>query len=158
MGKKKRKFTPQFERDYNFYVLNKNNFTFAGSDIAAAYNIEYSEKGKTAKECFHKLDSEGKKLPCCEKDLLIEILTCKAAVNMQIKLWAQSRAEYTLSLIELQEYMEHYQCPDWVLKAIEAQKTKLIKESVSEGKHKQHKFYWDALAFNLAETLGEMND
>ena len=150
----KRKFKPNFEKDYSFYFAQRNAFTFAGSDISKQYRIVFSEKGKTAKECFHKLDSEGKLLPCSEPQLLLELLICKAAVNLQIKLWAQSRAEYTLSLFELQEYMEHYQCPEWVLKAVENQKFKIIKEIVTSGKYKQHRFYADALALNLGETLG----
>ncbi len=147
----RRKYKPTFEKDYNFYLNQRHVFTFAGSEIGS--NIQYSEKGKDAKQCFHKLDSEGKLLPCSEPQLLKELLTCKAAVNLQIKTWAQSRAEYTLSLEELKEMMEYYQCPDWVLKAIENQKFKIIKELVSSNKYKQHRFYADALAFNLAETL-----
>lgn len=157
MGKKKRKFKPQFERDYNFYLNNRDKFTFAGSDISKTYDIQYSEKGKTAKECFHRLDSEGKLLPCCEKELLLELLACKAAINLQIQIWAQSRAEYTLPLIELKEYMEYYQCPDWVLKAVEAQKVKIIRAMIKDGTHKQHAFYYNAIENNFWEILGEMN-
>lgn len=153
-----KKFKPNFEKDYTFYFNNRYVFTFAGSDVGITYNVVYSDKGKSAKECFHKLDSEGKLLPCREKELLLELLNCKAAVNLQIKLWAQSRAEYTLPLIELQEYLEFYQCPDWVLKAVEAQKTKIIKEMVKNGEHKRHSFYSSALESNLLETIvGELN-
>ncbi len=147
----RRKYKPTFEKDYNFYLNQRHVFTFSGSQPPT---IQYNEHGKTAKECFHKLDSEGKLLPCKEPELLIELLNCKAAVNLQIKLWAQSRAEYTISLAELQEYMEHYQCPEWVLKAIENQKVKIHKEWNCEGKHKQHSFFSDALRYNLGETLG----
>jgi hypothetical protein len=151
---RKRKYTVSFEKDYSFYFLQRHVFTFAGSDIRASNpSLVYNENGKTAKECFHKLDSEGKLLPCSEPDLLIELLTCKAAVNLQIKTWAQSRAEYTLSLFELQEMMEYYQCPEWVLRAVESQKDRILKEIVATGKYKQHPFYALALAYNLGETL-----
>ncbi len=149
----RRKFKPNFEKDYNFYLNQRHAFTFAGSDLSIQYPIKFSEKGKTAKECFHKLDSEGKLLPCSEPQLLLELLTCKAAINLQIKLWAQSRAEYTLSLFELKEYMEHYQCPEWVLKAVENQKGRILDELVDSGKYKQHKFYSEAIALNLGEAF-----
>lgn len=145
---KRRKFSPTFEKDYAFYLSQRHHFTFSGSDIRNSYKVEYSETGKTAKQCFHKLDSEGKLLPCSEPDLLYELLTCKAAVNMQIKIWAQSRAEYTLSFAELQEYMEYYQAPEWVLKAVENQKARILRAQKNE-----HPFYKDAAVLNFGEAL-----
>src|SRR5260221_9799710 len=122
MSRRGRKgFSPQFERDYTFYLSNKDNFTFAGSDLKFQYGIQfpgepepiekdedgkdnvvpfaipYSPTGKSAKVCFYQLDSEGRCKPCAEPQLLAEILTCKAAINLQIKIWSQSRAEYSLS-------------------------------------------------------------
>src|SRR5580698_5521857 len=113
---------PEFERDYQFYFENRYRFTFAGSDIKSLvqypreaestslddegnmvtipFSFPYSELGKTAKHCFYKADSEGKKLPCSEPELLVELLTCKAGVNLQIKMWAEGRADCTLSLAE----------------------------------------------------------
>src|ERR1700679_1469064 len=170
----------QFEIDYQFYFSHRYTFTFAGSDIKDSYKIQYpgelekivkdesgeeesipwaipySEKGKTAKECFYKLDSEGKKFPCSEPQLLVEILNCKASINLQIKIWAQSRAEYTLPLFELQEYMAHYSCPDWVLKAVEAQKAKILRKWCEEKKHEQHGFFYSAILNNWGEALTEI--
>lgn len=178
----RRKFSPQFERDYAFYLKHKDRFTFAGTDIKKDYGIQfpgepeviikdedgndevvpfnfpYSEAGKNAKNCFHLLDSSGKSSPCSEPELLVQILNCKAALNLQIKIWAQSRAEYTLPLFELQEYMEHYQCPDWVIKAVENQKAKILKEWNAEQKWKQHGFYYEAAVFNFIEILAFQKD
>src|SRR5689334_1468340 len=116
----RKSFSPQFERDYTFYLSNKDHFTFAGSDIKKDYGIQfpgepepiekdedgiekpipfpisYSSTGKSAKVCFFQLDSTGKCKSCSEPQLLMEILRCKASINLQIKTWAQSRAEYTL--------------------------------------------------------------
>lgn len=166
----KKKFSPQFERDYSFYLAQKDVFTIAGSDIKLQYhiqfpedpklnenndewNIPYSATGKNAKTCFHQLDSRGKCGPCSEPKLLVQILTCKAAVNLQIKIWAQSRAEYTLSLDELKEYLTFFQAPDWALLAVEKQKIKIIQESVKSQAWKQHKIHITTFTFHMSEML-----
>lgn len=181
MSRRGRKgFSPQFERDYTFYLSNKNNFTFAGSDLKKDYGIQFpgepdlTEKddegndivvpfpipylptGKSAKVCFYQLDSEGRCKPCAEPQLLVEILTCKAAINLQIKIWAQSRAEYTLSKFELQEYLDYYKAPEWVFKAIENQKLKILKEWAAEKKY-QLDFYKKSFELHLGEFLEEIS-
>lgn len=179
MSRRGRKgFSPQFERDYAFYLSNKDNFTFAGTNIKKDYGIQYpgepepieknedgideikpfsipySPTGKSAKVCFFQLDSEGKCKPCSEPQLLVEILRCKASINLNIKTWSQSRAEFTLSKFELLEYMEFYKAPDWVFKAVENQKTKILKEWAAEKKHKiDH--YLIAFKLHLGEILEE---
>ena len=176
----KRSFSPNFERDYTFYLSHKDTFTFAGTDVKKDYGIQYpgepepmevdddgvlkplpftvpySPTGKSAKVCFYQLDSEGACKPCAEPELLVEILRCKASVNLNIKIWAQSRAEYTLSKEELQEYMEHYQAPDWVFKAIENQKLKILREWAAEKKYEQG-FYKKAFELHMGEFLQEIN-
>lgn len=171
----KRSFSPQFERDYTFYLSQKDTFTFAGTDIKRDYNVQfpgepesldeegkplpftvpYSPTGKSAKVCFYQLDSEGKCKPCSEPELLVQILTCKAAINLQIKIWSQSRAEYTLSKEELQEYLEFYQAPEWVFKAIENQKLKILKEWAAEKKY-QSDYYKRIFELHMGEFLQEM--
>ena len=172
MSRRGRKgFSPQFERDYTFYLSNKDNFTFAGSDLKIQYGIQfpgepepvdkdgfaipYSPTGKPAKVCFYQLDSEGKCKPCAEPELLVQILTCKAAINLQIKTWAQSRAEYSLSKFELLEYLEHYKAPEWVFKAIENQKLKILKEWAAEKKYEAD-FYKRTFELHMGEFLEEM--
>lgn len=180
MSRRGRKgFSPQFERDYTFYLSNKDKFTFAGSnikieygiqfpgepelvekdeegrDISVPFSIPYLPTGKPAKVCFYQLDSEGKCKPCAEPELLVQILVCKAAINLQIKTWAQSRAEYSLSKIELLEYMEYYKAPDWVFKAIENQKLKILKEWVAEKKYEAD-YYKKAFELHMGESLEEM--
>ena len=175
----RRKFSAQFERDYQFYLSNIKNFTFAGSNVKDGFDIQYpeelsktriengitvdvsfsipySEQGKNAKTCFWILDSQGKKVPCSEPKLLVDLLTCKAAINLQIKIWAQSRAEMTLSKIELQEYLDHYQAPEWVFMAIENQKKKIIKQWIDDKVYKNDGYYRYILAFHMSEILNEM--
>ena len=179
MSRSKKSFSPQFERDYAFYLSKKDIFTFAGTDIKKVYSIQYpgepepiekdengndciipftipfSSTGKSAKVCFYKLDSEGKCKPCSEPHLLVEILRCKAAVNLNIKIWSQSRAEYTLSKIELQEYMEHFDAPDWVFKAVESQKEKILKEWGQRGLYNSSDYYFSIMKLHMGEILAE---
>lgn len=129
-------FSPSFERDYAFYLNNKEVFNFCGSDVKKDFGIQlpgeegefaipYSETGKPAKICFHKLDGAGKKVPCSEPQLLIEILRCKGSVNLNIKMWAEGRAEGTLPLYELEELIKIYNAPEWVFKSVETQKARI---------------------------------
>jgi hypothetical protein len=180
MSRRGRKsFSPNFERDYAFYLNQKDTFTFAGTDVKKDYSIQfpgepepmetdddgvlkplpftvpYSPTGKSAKVCFYQLDSEGKCKPCAEPELLVAILRCKASVNLNIKIWAQSRAEYTLSKEELKEYVKHYQAPDWVFKAIENQKLKILKEWVAEKKY-QSDYYCRIFELHMGEFLQEI--
>jgi hypothetical protein len=180
MSRRGRKgFSPQFERDYTFYLSNKDEFTFAGTDTKKDYGIQfpgepepiekdedgkdvtvkfpipYSPTGKSAKVCFYQLDSEGKCKPCSEPQLLVEILRCKASVNLNIKTWAQSRAEFTLSKFELLEYLEQCKAPEWVFRAIENQKLKILKEWASEKKY-QIDYYKKTFELHYGEILEEM--
>lgn len=176
----KKFFNPNFERDYSFYLNNRTVFTFAGTDTKKDYGIQfpgepeptelddegkekkipfafpYDKDGLPAKHCFYYLDSEGKKNPCAEPELLNELLTCKASINLQIKMWAEGRAEYSLSLAELKEYMEHYKAPDWVLRAVENQKVKILKQWGAEKKHKEHEIYKRAFELHMGEALEEI--
>lgn len=175
---RKNRLHPEFERDYKFYFDNRQHFTFAGSDIkrlvqypgeseptelddegnivSIPFAFPYSEQGKTAKDCFYKADSEGKRVPCSEPHLLVELLTCKAGVNLQIKQWAEGRADCTLCLVELQEYTEHYQCPEWVLKAVENQKLKIIKEWIQKRRWEEPGLYYESLEQYWVECIQEI--
>lgn len=176
----KKAFSPQFERDYFFYLSNKDKFNFGGSDVKADFGIQYqgepdqvvqdggkdlivpfripfSVVGESAKTCFFQLDSNGKSVPCLEPVLLVEILRCKSSINLNIKIWAQSRAEYTLSKGEIQEYMKEINAPDWVFKAIENQKQRILDNWISDKKY-QSKFYCQAFALHMVEVLIESGD
>jgi hypothetical protein len=120
------KYSPRFERDYEFYFKNINRFNFAGIDIEKKYSIKQCSSGKSAKECFYILDSTGKIEDCSELELLYELLRCKASVNLHIKMYAESRAEGTLSKPELIEWLNNFESPDWVLNAVEKQKINIL--------------------------------
>ncbi|QRE03507.1 hypothetical protein [Flavobacterium psychrophilum] len=147
------KFSKNFERDFNFYSKNLIHFTFCGTLIPKFKAISNS-KGKTAKQIFYQIESNGNNEPTSEPELLDKLLLCKASVNFMIKQWAEGRADGTLPLKELSKKryedlypkkkdtnkyllvwennkpvyyddMEtYYQFPNWVIDAIENQKIK----------------------------------
>lgn len=141
------KYSDNFERDYAFYLKNIEHFKFCGTLTPKFEAIEYS-KGKTAKEVFYLIDSTGKNHKTCEPKLLNELLNCKASVNFHIKMWAEGRADGTLPYEEFAGDGEtlswemkdgdaipiygkcmaiEYGFPEWVVKAVENQKAKLLK-------------------------------
>ena len=182
----KKKYSDNFERDYKFYFENIKHFNFCGTLIPKFEAIE-DANGKTAKEVFYLIDSTGKNYPTCESKLLNELLTCKASVNFHIKQWAEGRADGTLPFCEfagdgetLRWEVEEkdgvkipipiygkcmaidYGFPDWVIKAVEMQKIKLLEADKTKPdwfKHevaKQKEKYNDkAFSFSVSSLGGE---
>lgn len=98
------KYSEAFERDYEFYYKWRYKFNFCGTHPnEMRYKPIFYQKGRSAKEVFYSIDSKGKNIPCNEPELLKELLLCKASVNFNIKLWAESRADGTLPLIEFSQ-------------------------------------------------------
>lgn len=96
------KYSPSFKRDWEFYLRIKSEFTFCGkSDSEIQARIIPSTTGRTAKECFLFLDGMGKVVPCAEPELLFEVLRVKAAINWQIRQWAEMLSEGVLMPSEL---------------------------------------------------------
>jgi hypothetical protein len=145
------KYSKNFERDYKFYLENKDDFTFCGTS-SPKFTAIYDEKGKSAKEVFYLIDSTGKNYSTYEVDLLNDLLLCKASVNFYIKQWAQGRGDATLTFAEFageglsiewikddeddgkikyrykRSIAETYNFPDWVINAVESQKAKINKQ------------------------------
>lgn len=131
------KYSSGFERDYNFYIKNINNFNFCGT-LNPKF-IAIPNGFISAKNCFYHIESQGKNFPCSEPELLNKILLTKAGINFHIKLWAEGRADGTLPLFELSQrvaktkfkdiidFETQFGLPEWVILAIEKQKIKLWK-------------------------------
>jgi len=120
------KYSKEFERDYNFYLSNIDNFNFCGRILK--YKITFDKNGKTAKEVFFDIDSRGKISPCSQPELLYRLILCKASVNFMIKQWADGVWRHLWFPSDTQEVMECYHCPEWVKIAIENQYQKLVRE------------------------------
>ena len=96
-----KKYSNNFERDYEFYLKNKDIFIFYGNGFPK-FKAKASPSGISAKEAFYWIESNGQNKPTREPDLLNELLACKASVNFNIKMWAEGLAERTLTLEELE--------------------------------------------------------
>lgn len=94
-----KKYSENFERDFKFYLDNIKNFQFCGTLIPKFEAIS-DVNGKKAKEVFYSIDTLGKNIPCCEPELLNQLLMCKASINFHIKQWAEGRADGTLPFCE----------------------------------------------------------
>ena len=130
-----KKYSKNFDRDYDFYLRNVDIFTFSGK---APPIVLLNRDGKSAKECFHIFDSTGVLHACREQILLKDLLVTKASVNLHISLWAQGVVQGVLCPPELEEMMGEYGAPDWVAKAVLRQaEPRLIEQSkrIERGPH-----------------------
>lgn len=116
------KYSKNFDRDWNWYVKYKGKFTFSGS-LNRELILDMDE-GKSAKECFFILDSQGKLKPTNEPELLSKVIKCKESINFQIKEYAQDRAKGYLPKIEFDKIVKEFELLDWMIKAVEQQKHK----------------------------------
>lgn len=122
------RYSNRFEEDYNFYLSNKDKYNFCGSDIEADFNIKHYDSGKTAKECFYLFDSNGiRDFKCKNKQELLDVLITKASINLHIKMYAESWANYELSRFEILEIVDEINAPKWFYEAIEKQMLKFLK-------------------------------
>lgn len=118
------KYKPNFERDYLFYLQNKDKFTFAGSIIP---KVNLNPHGVDAKKAFWAFDSQGKNSPCREPELFRQLLICKKAINLQITMWAEGQED---CLIPIKEMLESFigTPPDWVEASIRNQIEKVSRK------------------------------
>lgn len=124
------KYSDNFERDWSWYNKYKDIFNFCGAFIP---KFEYQVNGYTAKECFHKFDSSGVKLPCKELNLLDKILVCKGSINLNIKEWAIDRASFILPRILFKEIIEEFELLDWMIDSVERQSLKIRKNKICKN-------------------------
>lgn len=145
----RKKYSENFERDWNWYNKYKDEFTFSG---ALPKDVEFDKDGKTAKECFHRFDSEGKLLPCSEPELLQQIFNCKGAINMMIKEWGTDLTKGYL--INFKEIKEEFELLDWMVTAVERTSVKVFKEL---DDNRKNVWTYDANAYikDVIKTLRE---
>ena len=110
------KYSIKFEKDWDWFVKYKEVFNFHGK---SPVKFIETKEGLSAKECFQKFDSKGIKLPCCEIELLNEILICKGSINLNIKMWAEDRAKGILPKIEFDKICKEYELLDWMIQSVE---------------------------------------
>ena len=112
-----RKVTKKVSDTFNLFVKCSKHFRFCGSDYTQ--KTEHHISGVDAVKAFNAIDSLGINPPCCEPDLLADAWNGKAALNLQIKMWAQGINDGVTALWELQE--EYDWLPEWVWEAVVGQ-------------------------------------
>jgi len=127
-NKQTSKYSPGFERDFNWYLKMRQMFSFDGSSSYSNKDgkdiIVYDKNGVSGKEAFYKWDSNGKILPTRHPNLLHTALKAKGSVNLHIKMYAEDRAKGLFPLIEFTAFCIKYKCPSWFKEAVERQKFK----------------------------------
>lgn len=119
MGKRKKKYSDNFERDFKWYLKMRHEFNFDGH---LDREITYNPNGVDGKQAFFKFDSQGKLPPTKHPNLLRSLLKTKGSVNLHIKMYAEDRASGLLPLIELRGLCILFKAPYWFREAIEKQK------------------------------------
>ena len=115
------KLSAKFNRDWDFYFGNREKFNFPGVEVPIP---EFDSGGMPAKEAFYIFDSTGKLPPCSQPGLLKAVITCKKAINLQLKMWVKG----FLDMGEVIEYYmaEFFQPPNWVEKSFRNQLVKQL--------------------------------
>lgn len=116
-----KKYSPNFERDWEFYIKNLHLFSFWGGDTI--FEPPYSTDGLSAKEYFYKLDSLGlekvKHKGCKEPQVVSNILRFKKALNFNIKQWCEGYEDCGMGV---EEYLTIFNDPpEWVIKSFRNQ-------------------------------------
>ena len=113
-----RKYSKNFERDYDFYTkLAGEDFSFTGcTNKELLAKVTETAHGLTAKDAFFILDSTGKPVETKEFLILKDILAAKASINLHVKTWKEMVKNHLLTIDELK--MDFPWFPEWVWKAI----------------------------------------
>lgn len=99
-----------------------DEFNFTGS--TDTYRYPYHEDAPNAVDSFFITESLGrnKLSETSDPDRLEKLLRAKAGVNMQIKMYAEGRADGTLPLIDFIDICVQIRAPRWFIEAVENQK------------------------------------
>jgi hypothetical protein len=115
------KYKKAFLRDWKFYISNADYFNFSGSLPPV---VVHDPAGPCAQQAFHAYDSRGVLLATSEPDLLRRVLTCKASVNLHIKMWAEGVREGTMFPSDISQIVADTGAPTWVSEAVLRQANK----------------------------------
>lgn len=108
-----KRYSAAFNRDWEFYLVNSQKFTFCGSDVPEQ---NYDPDGVDAKIAFYELDARGVVVPTNQPELLRTVIRCKKSINFNIKQWADGSDVFMRPGEYLDEFVNP---PDWVLQALE---------------------------------------
>ncbi len=120
-----KKYSVNFERDFNWYLSMRNTFDFDGQLYRT--DIVYDKDGVDAKRAFFLLDSQGKMTPTKHPTMLRQLIKVKGGTNLHIAMYAEDRASGILPSIEFDEWCDEWKVPKWFIEAVERQTHKIRK-------------------------------
>jgi len=121
------RYSKAFTRDFEFYLRHRHEYNFSGSEFDYPNKMEMvisSTDGVTSKKALFDAEN-GYITPTKHPVTLKVLLKAKASINLQIKMWAQGRADFTLPKIEFKDF----DILPWMRKAVEHQKFKYYKDN-----------------------------
>ena len=118
------KYSKNFNRDFNWYLKQRNFFDFDGS---LPLDIIYDKSGIDGKKAFLIYDSQGKLLPTKHPTLLAKMIKTKGGVNLHVKMFAEDRASGLFPGFEFRALCIKLKAPYWFREAVEHQKVKYWK-------------------------------
>lgn len=125
-----KKYNPNFERDFNWYLSMRHKFNFDGVHLYYNKNgesiIQYDKNGVSGKEAFYIWDSMGKIKPTKHPNILFTLLKVKGSTNLHIKMYAEDRAACNINKLEFRALCIHFKSPQWFFDAVERQKFKYM--------------------------------
>lgn len=120
-----REISDRTKAEFAFY--RDTPLDMIGDGIGCATKLD--PNGHSALECWWAKDTYGKEMACREPELLDKVKRGKASVNLQVKMWAETVADgMLLRQAELIEYVHGW--PEWVLRAVLGQASKIAVESL----------------------------
>ena len=118
MGRKRKKYSKQFNRDYEFYLAMVDLEGLFCGEAASCW--PYSESGVDAKRAFYVFDSTGKVVPTTQPELAGKIIFVKKCINFDIKLWVDGFRDYMPTVDDIEEKFGG-ESPRWVMSAFKQQ-------------------------------------
>lgn len=109
-------YSENFNRDFYWYLKNRNEFTFDGR---LQRDIQYSRNGIDGKKAFFLFDSKGKLVPTKHPNILRTLLKVKGSINLHIKMWKEDRYNGCLPKILFYELINEFDLLPWMINIID---------------------------------------
>lgn len=107
------KYSRNYNKSFLFYITNLKTLKFCPFTLP---QIEYKKDGPDAKEAFFIYESQGKIVPTKHPRTLFKLLKFKAALNWQVKDWAEGIED---TYVSVEEFLSTFKNPpNWLKKHI----------------------------------------
>ena len=110
----------KIQKKIDVWLLNFDKINCSGC-VSYTDDWGYNDDGVSAIEALYYYESSGVKKKCNDLETLENFFQAKGSLDLQIKMWAEDRAKGWLNSLEMNEYIDELNYPEWVLKAVENQ-------------------------------------